>query len=178
MATNSPDPEPEEPTEETHHNGERPLSEGCSRFSRSRIDSSFEEYLSNKEAKRSEGTSKIQSGRGGLSSGSSLRRVSINKVSKKGRKKRQEYAKASKEHYQNDENKRCALCGSQRNLSIHHIKKRLEGNHAEKETFITLCLTSKHMDERYPESNHSHSGGCHGWTHGNPSLAKELGLLI
>jgi len=169
MATNGPDPEPEERPEETHHAGERTLPEGCSRFSRSRIDSSFEEYLSNKEAKRLESTKPVPSKR--------IRSGRLNPVSKKGRKKRQEYAKASKEHYQNDENRRCALCGSQGNLSIHHIKKRLEGNHAEKETFITLCLTSKFMDERYPQSNHSHSGGCHGWIEGNKEWARENGYL-
>ena len=171
MAEDSPDTEPEEDPDQAHHGGERALPEGCSRFSRSRIDSSIEEFLNNKEAKRLEGTKAIPPKRTGLS------RKPLNPVSKKGRKKKQEYAKATAEHYKNDENRRCALCGTNKNLSIHHSEKRDNGNHAKEETCITLCILGSYMDQQFPEMNHSHSGGCHGFVEGNKAWARDNGYL-
>src|SRR4029078_11574610 len=125
MAENSSNPEPEEGADQKHNGGEHPLVERsagpASRFSRSTIDSSFEEFLKHKEKKRSEGNSPLQSKRG-RSCRLKSRNVQLKPVSKKGKKKQQEYAAASKKHYSNDENKRCALCGTNQNLSIHHSK--------------------------------------------------------
>lgn len=170
MATNSSNLEPEETTEETHHGGELPLVKGCSRFSRSFVDSSFENYISDKEQRRSKGLGKIQSGRIGSSG-------PLKKISKKQKKRNADYKKAREEHYSKEENQKCFLCGTTNNLSIHHMAKRLD-RIADASSFVTLCLMSNAMDIKYPESNHSHSGGCHSWAHANASLSKELGLII
>lgn len=133
---------------------------------------SVDAWIRRKEEKR---LGKTQSGitrRTGLVS-----RKGLNPVSKKQKKRNNDYKDAIKEHYEDEANQKCFLCGCSNNLSIHHKKKR------GKETsdpfyFVTLCLVGNAMDERYPDSNHSHTGGCHGWVEGNKSIARELKLIL
>jgi hypothetical protein len=105
-----------------------------------------------------------------------LKRTPLNKVSKKKKKQNSEIEAAYKRHYADPANRVCACCGADNGLSIHHKKGR--GPYAADETtFVTLCIIGNHMDHLYPNSNHAHSGGCHGWVEGNKSIAREIGLL-
>lgn len=125
---------------------------------------SFDDYMKRRED-RLNGVPKQKKERKGL-----------RPVSKKQSKKLQAYKKARDEHYSSDENKRCAICGRTNGLSIHHESKR--GNEiANADRFITLCLIGSYLDELYPELNHSHTGGCHGFIEANKSWAREKGYL-
>lgn len=106
-----------------------------------------------------------------------MSRKRLNPVSKKHKKRLSGYKESREEFYKDEVNQKCFLCGSVNNLSIHHKKKR------GKETddpfyFVTLCIIGNYMDLEYPDANHSHSGGCHGFIEGNKSIARELGLLL
>jgi hypothetical protein len=151
--------------------------DGCDGVSRFKGHNNISDWLARKDEKKLKPIAKNVSRRTGLSRGGQLKRTPLNKVSKKQKKKNGDYAKAKKEFYKEDDNRKCYCCGCDNNLSIHHIKKRSDGNISNKETFVTLCLTGNYMDAQYPEANHSHSGGCHGFIEGNKSIARELGLL-
>lgn len=131
---------------------------------------SLDEWYQRKEEKRS------QSGKQGLNRKSGLRKVRINPVSKKQKQKNKEYAQARKEHYSNEENQRCFLCGRTDGLSVHHIAKRLSGNHSDTKTFLTLCIIGDALARQHPELNYS-SLGCHGMVHANPNWSRENNLL-
>lgn|SRR6478609_2921208 len=161
---------PEQEADEDDPREERLSSQGSSRFSRDGVDSSISDWLASKEKKRSEGAGKIQPGRGRLN------RTKLNPVSKKGKQRQQEYKKAREEHYSNEANQKCFLCGSTSNLSIHHIRGRGKYT-SDTSTYRTLCLVGSYMDEAWPELNSSGGTGCHGFIHANPSWAREHGLL-
>lgn len=162
MAKESSNNEPKEESDQEDLGSERTLHKGCSRFSR-KIDLS--EWLSRKEKVKPE---RIKP--------TFTKRTRLNTVSKKGKKKQQEYAKAKAEHYRDTKNQRCAICGKAENLSIHHAAKRAEGNHANKETFITLCLLGDFLNKKFPELNQVGSG-CHGFVEANKSWARENNYL-
>lgn len=148
---------------------------GCSRYAR--VDGGIEDYLRRKEEKRSGVIRKELGRRKGLGSGKGLKRTRLNPVSKKQSKKLREYKKAREEHYKDEKNQKCFLCGSTKNLSVHHSEGR-GINISKEKSFVTLCIIGRSMDELYPDSIHSHSGGCHGWAHANASIARELGITI
>ena len=150
---------------------ERMASEGRSRYGRLGASESIDDWTKRQEEKRSGGSKKIPARRSGL------KRGKLNPVSKKQKKKNADYTKAKSEHYKNEINQSCALCGTTKNLSVHHAKKRLEGNISNSSTFITLCLIGDYMDRTHPTSNHSHSGGCHSWIEANKTWARENGYL-
>jgi len=140
-------------------------------YSRVGKDESVASWLESKAKRELERSAKRSAGRAGL------KRGKINPVSKKQKKRNSGYKDAMAEHYSEEENQKCAMCGCRNALSIHHKNKR------GKETddafyFITLCMIGDFMDKRYPDSNHSHSGGCHGWVEGNKDKARELKLLL
>ena len=166
--------EPEESNEQERekNSGEIPTSDtGRSRYSRMATDTSISSWLESKTKDKSKSIRK------GLSRGKRLvARKGLNKVSKKQKKKNQEYKKAREEFYKDETNQKCFLCGCSDNLSIHHTKKR--GNSISDATsFVTLCLVGDYMDKLYPNANHSHTGGCHGFIHGNASIGRKLKLL-
>jgi hypothetical protein len=144
-----------------------------SRYGRLGKNESLEDWITKKE-KRANWIDE-RDGRRGLPR-KPLRKSKLNPVSKKQKKRNKEYKYAKEQHYSSEENRVCFCCGSPNNLSIHHKEKR-GINTSNRESFITLCIMGNYMDERYPESNHSHSGGCHGWVEANKSQARELGLL-
>jgi hypothetical protein len=144
---------------------------GRSRFARDRKDSSIESWLESKDEKKSKPASKGLSRSKGLVS-----RKRLNPVSKKQKKRNTEYKKAREEFYKDEANQKCFLCGSTSGLSIHHTKKR-GNNISDNKHFVTLCLVGDYMDKLYPDANHSHTGGCHGFIEGNKSIARELKLL-
>lgn len=167
MATEDTNPEEQE-ADEGDQGEERVSPQGSSRFSRDGVDSSISSWLKGKEAKRSEGASPSQSGR--------LRSGRLNPVSKKQKKRNTEYKEAREQHYSDESNRRCKLCGTADNLSIHHTRGR--GEHtSDTSSFVTLCILGSAMDKAWPDSNHSHSGGCHGWIEANKGFAKEKGIL-
>ena len=131
---------------------------------------SLESYLERKEARRLNGKPKGSFG----SKRYSLKKSPLNKVSPRQKERLKKYKAAAKEHYSHEENQKCYCCGTTSGLSIHHISKR--GSNIDKD-LVTLCMTSDYMDCKYPDSNHSHSGGCHGWVEGNKSIARKIGLL-
>jgi hypothetical protein len=131
---------------------------------------SFESYLERKEARRINGKLK-----GAFNSKRySLKRTPLKKVSPKQKERLKKYKAATKEHYADESNQSCYLCGATTGLSIHHISKR--GGNIDK-NLVTLCMTSDFMNQTNPDSNHSHTGGCHGWVEANKSLARKMGLL-
>ncbi len=152
-------------------------SKGCDSASKFRGDDTLSDWFARKEAKRSKSTGFNVSKRTGLNRGGQIKKTALNKVSKKQKKKNSEYKKARESHYSKESNQVCFICGRSNNISIHHSRKR-GGNTSNEETFFTLCLIGNFADKLYPNSNHSHSGGCHGWVEGNKSIAREIGLLI
>jgi hypothetical protein len=101
----------------------------------------------------------------------------LNPVSKKRKKKNVNYKESVESHYADEKNQTCFLCGCSNNLSIHHKKKR--GKVLDDEFyFVTLCLIGDYMDRLHPDSNHSHTGGCHGWVEGNKEQAREMKLIL
>lgn len=98
----------------------------------------------------------------------------LNPFSAKGKKRSAEYKKAREEHYADEHNQVCAICGSRENLSIHHKAKR-GTNTANKDTFITLCLAGSYLANLHPELNYAQ--GCHNFIHSNPKWARENGYL-
>lgn len=86
------------------------------------------------------------------------------------------YAKARKKYL--NENPNCEICGNSKNSSLHHKAGRSGKLIYDIEYFSNLCLASDYCDVIYPESNHNHSGGCHGWVEANKDLARELGWLV
>lgn len=135
---------------------------GQSKYSR---DENLEQWIKRKEERRAW---KLSPERG------RLKRSALKPVSNKQRKKLSVYSKVKAEHLQ--DNSSCELCGCTNNLSIHHVAKRGD-NLSNKDKFMTLCLMGDYMDQQYPDSNHSHTGGCHGWVEGNKELARKLGYL-
>lgn len=162
MVENSSQDEPSEEQDESNLGEERLPVEGQSRF---RSQDNLQDWLERKDKKQAKRACSVFP-----------KRVGLNRISKKGKKKQQEYAKAKEEHYKDDANRRCMVCGSTRNLSVHHSKKRTEGNHSKQETFITLCLLGDYFNKLYPELNQSGSG-CHGFVEANKSWAKLNGYL-
>lgn len=155
---------PTEESDEANQGSQRLPTSGQSKFARNGIDSSITSWL-NRETEGS--TRKVSKG---LS-----RRTRLNPVSKKGKKKQKEYKHSREEHYAQEKNQVCFLCGNPNNLSIHHKKKR--GNLIDDEFyFVTLCLASKYMNEKYPESNPAES--CHDWVEKNKGLAREMKLIL
>lgn len=156
---------------ESHH--------GQSRFSRVGENSSISDWIAAKEKRRADKAAKRSSGRNGFGSGvgaKPLKRTPLKPVSKKQQKKLSDYARARKVHYSDESNRSCFLCGRSDHLSVHHIAKR-GTKIADTDQFVTLCLIGDYMDNLYPDSNHSHTGGCHAWIEANKSIARELGLL-
>lgn len=95
-------------------------------------------------------------------------------------KKRQpEQAKYSRESVKWLEGKCCKVCGTENNLSVHHTAGRGALLNV-KSLWIAACLigSEEFLKKKYPNSNHSHSGGCHGWIEANHSLSRELGYVI
>lgn len=126
---------------------------------------SFEDYMRRKEERRLNGKKKPQG----------LKKSRLRPVSKKQSKRNQAYAKAREEHYSDDSNKACAICGRTENLSIHHSAKR-GSNIADARTFITLCVIGDTLARTHPELNYS-SLGCHGFVEANKGWARENGYL-
>lgn len=167
---------------EESRNKERASPQGTSRYSGMGKSESFDDWLERKRAKKEQPKStgkglRRRTGLGttGLGNGT-LKRTPLNKVSKKQKKRNKDYGKAKERHYAKEENRSCYLCGSREALSIHHKAKR-GSNTADESTFVTLCLMGDFMDRKYPDSNHSHTGGCHAWIEANKSIAREIGLL-
>jgi len=142
---------------------------GSSRFSR--VDQSIEDRIKWQEERKLNRSNKGQAG------GNGLRRSRLNPVSKKQKKKQSGYKEAREIFYDSEKNQKCFLCGRTDSLSIHHKKKR--GNDIDDPLyFVSLCLVGDFMDRKYPDSNHSHSGGCHSWVEANKSIARELKLIL
>lgn len=173
------------PTEQTENEGheedpckQRTSTSGQSKFSRMGKDESIGDWLKSKEEKRSKPASKGLARRTGLCGGGALKKTRLNPVSKKQKKKNNEYNKAKKVHYADEANRVCLFCGTSNNLSIHHTAKRLNGKLMDETSFITLCLAGDFMDRKHPDSNHSHTDGCHGWLEANKSWARDNGYII
>ena len=162
---------PENPEEEKTSKQIHASNDGRNPYSRVGKDS-VDAWIKRKEEKRLGKTTQGITRRTGLVS-----RKGLNPVSKKQKKRNNDYKDAMAEHYADEENRRCFLCGSTDNLSIHHKKKRGKET-SDSFYFVTLCIIGSYMDKKYPDSNHSHSGGCHGWVHANTSIAKSLKLLL
>lgn len=164
--------QPEEDSDEGNQVDDSGANTGCSKYARGGKDSDVESWLKSKEEKRTKAAGQGLGRRVGLTS-----RKGLNPVSKKQKKKNSSYQKEKYEFFQREDNQKCFLCGCLNNLSLHHRKKR--GEHVDDALyFMALCMVGNFMDEKYPDSNHSHSGGCHGWTHANGELARELKLII
>lgn len=169
---------PEESTEDEDEDdgiqeggrGDRTSSESASPYSRLGKDKDIASWLASKEEKRLKGISKASSGKG-------LRRTRLNPVSKKQKKRNASYEQSKKEFLEKESNQKCYLCGKTSSLSIHHRDKR--GDNLDNPLlFLTLCMIGDYMDKEYPDSNHSHSGGCHGWAEGNKETAREMKLIV
>lgn len=145
---------------------------GQSRYSRVAENESIAKWIARKEEKRSKSVQPGMPRRTGLVS-----RKGLNPISKKQQKKLNDYKKARDAHYKEESNRVCLLCGGTNNLSVHHSKKRGESI-ADTKTFFTLCLKGRYLDELYPDANHNHTGGCHGFVEANPSIARELGVTV
>lgn len=104
-----------------------------------------------------------------------MKRSKLNPVSKKQKKKNALISKSYKEHYADEENRKCALCGSRENLSVHHRSKRLGDKAHDPNTFITLCLTGSYLADLHPELNRAE--GCHGMVEANKSWARQNNYL-
>lgn len=131
---------------------------------------SFEEWLARKAAKKDQPKPVPGLRRSGLKRGKPLK-----PISEKGKKRAKEYKKAREEHYSDEDNRRCALCGSTNNLSVHHTAKRGD-NTAKGETFLTLCLTGSYMARLHPQLNYAE--GCHNFVEANKGWARENGYLV
>lgn len=171
MAEEHTDPEEQE-TDEGDSGKEQVSSKGSSRFSRTGIDSSISDWINSKEKGPTKRASKVQRGRGRLNPGKGL-----NPVSRKQKKKNADYKKAREEHYSKIENRRCALCGTTDNLSVHHTNKR-GNNIADASTFVTLCILGSAIDAIFPELNSCQGLGCHGKVERNKGWARDNNLLI
>lgn len=142
---------------------------GESRYRRIGKAESFDDWLRRKEKKPVKPTSTGLKRRVGLSSSGPL-----NPVSKKQKKKNQEYEKAKKTFYKEEKNQVCFLCGSPNNLSIHHIAKR--GNEiANQKKFVTLCLIGSSYSKQFPHLNQTES--CHDFVEKNKGWARANHLL-
>ena len=173
MASQSPNSGSQENEDEGNRGEEQPLSSGRGPYSR--MDDTLEAYYQRKEAKRSKQPSTGLGRRTGLNRGSVLKKTPLNPISKKQQKKLREYKKAREEHYSDEENQKCFLCGSTKNLSIHHIAKR--GNLiSDQSRFITLCLTGNYLNALYPDHNQS-GAGCHGHVEANKDWARQYGYI-
>ena len=105
------------------------------------------------------------------------KRKRLKPKSKKQRLRDEEYQALHKEYFSLPHNRRCALCGTSEALSIHHTEKRGD-NQNKTETWVTLCLLNNQFTKyKFPEANHSHSGGCHGFVEGNKEWARKNGFL-
>lgn len=103
-----------------------------------------------------------------------LKKTRLKPVSSKQRKRLSLYEQAKKDHYRSDKNQACFICGSRDGLSIHHVKGRGQNLC---NSFITLCLRGDYLDKKFPELNHNHTGGCHGFVEGNKKWARENGYI-
>lgn len=140
-------------------------------------DKKLHEWLERKRAKEKqpEGAGKRNGLRKvPLKRGSELKKTKLNPVSKKQKKRLQEYEKAKEKHYKHDANRVCAICGSSNNLSIHHKSKR--GSNIASD-LVTLCLIGNYLSNLHPELNPS-SSGCHGFVEANKGWARENGWLL
>jgi hypothetical protein len=131
---------------------------------------SFDDWLARKAAKKD----KLDS-MAGKQFGSGLRRTPLRPISKKQQKRNAEYAKFREEHYKDESNQVCFICGQRANLSVHHISGR--GSNTTKEgSAISLCLSGSYLSDIYPELNRAE--GCHGFIHRNQNWAREQGYLV
>lgn len=137
------------------------------------LSDSFPDWLRDKELKRAQKKEKAQREK----RFSSLRRSPLNKVSKKQKKRNQEYHQALDRHYEKESNKTCAICGSSNNLSIHHKEGR-GSKVASEETFVTLCILGTRFNELYPDLNPNNGLGCHQGVEANKGWARENGFLV
>lgn len=175
MAQDS-DPENECKAEEKNFSELRETSPRCGAKRNLGAKESLYEWCERKEKRRLEGNRKTPDGRKALRRTGALKKTKLNAVSKKQKKRNQEYKHARELHYSIEANRMCALCSRTDHLSIHHVSKR-GANLSDHTKFVTLCLVGSYMDEKYPESNHSHQGGCHAWIEANKTWARENGYL-
>lgn len=104
-----------------------------------------------------------------------LKRTRINPISKKQKKRNESYRKKHDEYLKNHQ--RCEICGSSENLSIHHKMGR--GSYTDKEEFFMVaCMSGSFLNQKYPDSNHHHTGGCHGWIEANKKIARANGWIL
>lgn len=139
----------------------------------------FEKWLEKKNnKKKKEGTyrERVLSGEQKSWKDSSKKKSKLSRKSNKESSRQSKYRKASKEYL--EDHPRCELCGNPSSLSIHHKMGRSGEYLWDKSFFMTLCLLGYAMDRAYPDSNHSHTGGCHGWVEANKRLARELKLIL
>lgn len=98
-------------------------------------------------------------------------RSRLKPVSERRSKANEKYAKAKAAYLK--ANRTCEICGKDQALSIHHIGGRSGSKLYDPDNFMTLCLIGDYLDRKFPEANHSHAGGCHGFVEGNKDLARE-----
>lgn len=102
-------------------------------------------------------------------------RSKLKSASKKKRKELSEYKKECNKFLR--DNPKCEICGREENLSIHHKMGRGK-NLCNPNYFMSACLVGGFLDNKYPDSNHNHTGGCHGWIEANKTLSRELGYIL
>ena len=105
------------------------------------------------------------------------RRTPLKTVSKSRSKEAREYASASRLWLGG---KSCEVCGQQNHLSIHHKKGRIGKLLNDKRWWMCACLigSEDYLKEAFPDANHCHSGGCHGFIEANANLAREKGWKL
>ena len=67
---------------------------------------------------------------------------------------------ATREEIRARDGHRCAKCGSNRDLHVHHRIRRSQGGRDDSQTLVTLCAQ------------------CHSWVHQHPMAARREGLLL
>lgn len=100
-------------------------------------------------------------------------RSRLRSVSKKQQKRLKEY-----NEIQPTEDTHCEICGGKTRLSRHHKSGR-GANLSNRDSIIWLCIMGSEdfLRRRFPDANHSHSGGCHGFVEANKRWARENGFL-
>lgn len=137
----------------------------------------FEQWISKKDSKkRKSGTYRERILKGEQSAWTTKKRKPMRSSSKKRSKEMSQYSKVSATYLK--ENPECEVCGNPSNPSIHHKKGRLGSLLTDERYFMHACLAGSFLDEMYPESNHNHTGGCHGWIEANRIQARKLGWIL
>lgn len=137
----------------------------------------YERYVRERsEAKRIKGLPKKRTPL--RRSGKPLKKTKLRPISKRHSVKLKEYKRARKEHYKDEDNRSCAICGTENNLSVHHKKGRNE-HIADVDTFVTLCIVGNcpHGNSMLSGLNPANGTGCHGFVHANPDWAREKGYI-